>query len=374
MKTYLKTTALFLTILLINPVLTYAQEIPRHTPGFPDKYLEGLTPSLSKLQEILNLLSNTTLSEVLNNVSMKEKLQNYIRELRTEGKLTTEEVEALKTTLSGNVSVNELMKNIRSEDLRKVMEELIAKYEKGLLKNEDLMKYLNIIAEMYGNGVITTNDYISALNIIKTLTKDKEVITVVDNELLKSMINLLANAGKVSELNALLSTPSVSPSLSFKIPEASNTSRYFEAFKMPSILNVFPSITTLALKDILQYVALATAVFLSLLLLRKFRKPMALLISKTVLSRRENSLENLPEPLKYYWSSVKVVEAYTKVRKLDNVTHREYLSKVSQSLGDLIEEFKKVTQAYELARFGGTVNDEVVKAAREGYVRLVRRL
>ncbi len=374
MKTYLKTTALFLTILLINPVLTYAQEIPRHTPGFPDKYLEGLTPSLSKLQEILNLLSNTTLSEVLNNVSMKEKLQNYVRELRTEGKLTPEEVEALKTTLSGNVSVNELMKNIRSEDLRKVMEELIAKYEKGLLKNEDLMKYLNIIAEMYGNGVITTNDYISALNIIKTLTKDKEVITVVDNELLKSMINLLANAGKVSELNALLSTPSVSPSLSFKIPEASNTSRYFEAFKMPSILNVFPSITTLALKDILQYVALATAVFLSLLLLRKFRKPMALLISKTVLSRRENSLENLPEPLKYYWSSVKVVEAYTKVRKLDNVTHREYLSKVSQSLGDLIEEFKKVTQAYELARFGGTVNDEVVKAAREGYVRLVRRL
>jgi len=370
--------ATLLLLNLLNLAVTQAQEVPRHTPGFPESSLEGLTPFLSEWQKILNMLSNATLSDVLSNASAKEELQNYVKELEAENKLTLEEREALKATLSGDVSVDELMKNIRSENLRNVLNELLNMSKEGLLKSEDLMKYLSMVAKMREEGYISISDYISALNIMKTLTRDEGVLTAIDSELLKSMINLLASAGSTPEFTALPSIPSGSLSLSLKTPEVGSTSRYLEGFKIPSISVAFPSLSSLVLQDVLQYVVLAIVLIvvfsLGFLFIRRFREPIARAFSKAVLSRGEVGLEGLPEPIKYYWSSVKAVETYTKIRKLDNVTHREYLSRVSQSLGDLVEEFKKVTQAYELVRFGGSVSDEVVKEAKESYVRLVRRL
>ncbi len=373
---YTSLLALLIISLLLLPI-TCAQR-DRHTVGFPEQK-EG---SFDLLENLLRSFKNkTALSEL--EVSGEASLNlSEVEQLLRDPTLPLSPFDRYQLRDFSNISVYEAISRIRNEDLRELLEKLY-----GLnrtLTTDEVLLVLNYLRSLRVQGTLTPSDELLALKALMDLagSGDESLHT----SLLYAMLEVIKSLKARRDLESLGPLPNLLP---FQ-PEG-YLSRGSSAHTRPRIIGklplptspgfpVFPHVSLDQLVPYLGVVMIATTLFTLL----RHLKPPSLEVFGRLLNRvkvglmkrqirSDQALAGISDPyLKAYWSSVKLMELMTGVRRSLSTTHREFFVQVKSLLReDLARLFKEVTMRYELYRYAGV---REAGPSIEGYYReMVRR-
>ncbi|MEM4427109.1 MAG: DUF4129 domain-containing protein, partial [Acidilobaceae archaeon] len=121
---------------------------------------------------------------------------------------------------------------------------------------------------------------------------------------------------------------------------------------------------------------IAPLLFASALLVFSYPLLKALLSGVTTLEtqRIERSWKSIASKqggvIGLYWKAVDFVEKRTNRIMEDSMTHREFLLITEKDLREKAQAFRDLTLDYELSRYGGLSNEDLVRDAEEKYRRL----
>ena len=373
---YTSLLALLIISLLLLPI-TCAQR-DRHTLGFPEQK-EG---SFDLLENLLRSFKNkTALSEL--EVSGEASLNlSEIEQLLRDPTLSLSPFDRYQLRDFSNISVYEAISRIQNEDLRELLEKLY-----GLnrtLTTDEVLLVLNYLRSLRVQGTLTPSDELLALKALIDLAGSDN--TSLHTSLLYAMLEVIKSLKARRDLESLGPLPNLLP---FQ-PEG-YLSQGLSAYTRPGIIGKLPLPTFpgspifphVSLDQLVPYLGVIMIVATLFTLLR-YLKPPSLEVFGRLLNRvkmglmkrqirSDQALAGISDPyLKAYWSSVKLMELMTGVKRSLSITHREFFVQIRSLLReDLARLFKEVTMGYELYRYAGV---REAGPSIEGYYReMVRR-
>ncbi len=333
----------------------YSQEIMRHTPNFP--YSEGIS--------IDDLMNNMGILSILNRLANRSiDYSEAIEALERIGALDRETAHRLAAIY--NATDSEILNMIGNEQLS----ELIERFKEGNLSIDELKSIIQYIDHIYGLGVLDTIDYIALLNMISNLYSERGVDIPIDisSKVYRAFNKLLTTnnplARETSQSVANISKAGVAiPSAFLNIPQVP---------LLPST-NIFISLNAMVV---------ITIAILSIVLAIVFRDRIAILlnrlyraISGSVYKASSRGLKgDKLDPIAVYWSAVRIMERLSKIKRNWYTTHREYLDMVNRIEDKMVYSmFVRLTQLYELYRFGFRKDRSIVDEAIKVYNSMVER-
>jgi hypothetical protein len=346
--------------------------------GFPEQK-EG---SFDLLENLLKSFKNkTALSEYEVSGAISLNLSE-IEQLLRDPTFPLSPFDRYKLRDFSNISVYEAISRIQNEDLRELLEKLY-----GLnrtLTTDEILLVLNYLRSLRTQGTLTPSDELLALKALTDLAGSGDAS--LHTSLLYAMLEVIKSLEARRDLGPLSPLPNLLP---FQ-PEgylsqgssAYTRSRIIGKLPLPTFPG-FPVFPHASLDQLVPYLGVVM-IAATLLTLLRYLKPPGLEVFGRLLNkikvglmrrqiRSDQELAGIFDPyLKAYWSSVKLTELMTGVRRSPSTTHREFFIQVKSLLReDLARLFREVTMGYELYRYAG------VRAAGlsiEGYYReMVRR-
>ena len=338
--------------------------------------------SLRYLLDLLKRLESLgTLSQVQKSPELRSSITEDVERLSRAGVLKREEAAVIRKILANRTSLNELIDTIKDARVRALLTRLANYYNRhGYVPYEYLMSIINTIRSLHGE--LDPEDYLLALEVLKrfaNMVEAHETATALDREALKALKDILASnynqklPPKIPQLPNMvpninipqLKTPLSELSLSFNIPTVTFPELALSSIPLPLLLLLLLSITI----PIALYIAMPKISSAMKRTLRSLRASLTLhRRSLIVASKRMSRVVEL------YWYAVERVSRATGIVKRDVETHREYLKAVKERLGSLYTHFEEVTQGYEVVRFGGVDENEVIERVERSYRELVHSL
>ncbi|MCS7110855.1 MAG: hypothetical protein RMI45_00560 [Ignisphaera sp.] len=340
---------------LITAQCVYSQDFARHTPNFP--YTRG--PSAEDILKNTTILS--ILKELINgSASYREAIENLERlgaiDHETAGRLAA----------AFGATGDEVLGRVGDPQLNEMIEML----KEGSLDIEELKSILQYADQLYSLGIIDVQDYTSLLNALSDLYRERGLVVPPDiTSRMYSMLELLIEAKTPLPLETL---PQSVPSLPNIEGSASSAPLSFP--QAPPL----PSIGTPAQLDLSVVLAVSMAALcIPLALLLRGRMTTTCFHRmyrgfRSVGRRAEPVGEGSLDPIAIYWMAVRHVERLSKVRKVESATHREYLGTVGKLVNpSTYTMFTRITQLYELYRFGFRRDSGILDEAARVYSRMV---
>lgn len=344
---------IIIVLLMIVPHI-YSQEVLRHTPNFP--YNKGIS--------IDELINDTDILSILRKLANRSiGYSEAIEALEEVGALDRETAHRLATIY--NATDSEILNIVRDEQLN----ELFEGFKEGSLSVDELKGILRYIDYMYGLGLLDTVDYIAILNMISNLYSKKGMEIPIDlsSKIYSALTKLLTNSTLVIEtpqsIVNISRTGIETPSPSWYIPQVS---------LLPSIDISIPHSTIFMIA--IAIISIVSAIVfrdrIVMLLNRLYRA-----IDSRVYRARSRGLEvDKLDPVVLYWLAVRIMERLSKIKRNCYTTHREYLS-IASGVEDRViyNTFVRLTQLYELYRFGFRRDHSIVDEAIKLYNSIVKR-
>lgn len=426
--------AVALALVLGVPV-SVAQGDVRHTPGFPaislenmlqilQSLIEGLHDSelsvddVDKVEDVVQYLVNEgvvdqsiaeavsgyaysgidVMSELekISNAYLRRRLQSLVstpldklslddinkllseaRYLYSSGAISYEDyIRTLKIVRwlfnsMEQAKLQQLINSVSDPELRKYLESLIDMYRRGEITRIELV---NKLLQYMNAHQLESGDYSVVNSIYEVLTRYGEYIKSIDAEWLSRVGDLLDRVAQTAypfyRPGPVLSVAPMGEAVAQSISGAPSVSPPSIALPSPVYIGAE------GLAAVLILIATAVAAILLVRVLGKRLKGAILLPRRAKLkgmpmASSETSLHRI---LEIYWRSVEIVERAIKVCKGGSETHREFLSRVRESLGEAAGAFGEITRVYEVYRFGGVESPELARSAEERFSYLVKVL
>ena len=379
-------TLLILALISISSTLThlYAESWPRHTPGFPD-IVEGVeTEDLKYLPDLLRRLESLdTLSQVQNRPELASSIEESVEMLSRAGVLSREEATAIKKVLNNRTSLYELIDTIKDDRARTLLNRLANYYDRyGYVPYEYLESIANAIKSLHDE--LDPEDYLLSLEAMKRLANmanAQELARALDREAMKALRDILADSYRQRTPPGITQTPHIVPRVNIPQLESSKS----EPAPSPNIPAVtFPELAlgSLPLPLLLLLplcIAIPVVLYIAIPKISPaMKKALTGLRTSLTLTLHRGGLtaasKKMPGVVELYWYAVERVSRVTGIVKRDVETHREYLKAVKERLGSLYTHFEEVTQGYEVVRFGGVDESEVIERVERSYRELVHSL
>lgn len=308
--------------------------------------LVGYLEILEQLKEAAKRAGSNESLELINREILRVLGEYFTTTSSRDANSIIEEVNDIKSVLSkwGDYELLKLIDEKLSKSLVEKLSKLEQAYKSGYLSKDE---YLNALIQL--QRIVSTSGNQEALN--KVLEAINNLLNVAQGE-----------AGKKS----LFEPPSINLGGLAKTPSG---------LSMPSI--GLPSTPTgnipLAQLGLLVLIALAAVSIVALA--RKTQKLSQLTLSlKRFITRHSlahattsATTSGSMDIITTYWDAVRWVEKRSGRSKSISETHREYLLKMCNALGDACDAFKYITKAYELARFAGVISEEMVERSRRAF-------
>lgn len=337
---------IILAILLLSPVALGQERVATkiHTPGF-----YASPEELDKLLRQLAALArggDPSLARALERVASCDTIECIMSDPLSASVISGAVESSAQLDINSIFAhdVEELLKNIEDPAIRQALEEAMAS---GKLSDADVSRLLDIIGESARQGRINERGLFLALEALKRLSE-----TATSNSLIsKAQSDVIKRILSESDLARRIITSasqSGGPSLNVK-PVG------FSGVGLPATLPEVSLSLPPTEHIILLLFAIAAPAALYLLTTRtKVARAIDLVVSRGRFAEERQA----KGVIGIYWEAVRLVEAVTKMRKVDSQTHREYYSSVS-SHEAIREPFGKITHGYELVRYGGLKSEEL---------------
>ncbi|MEM1681984.1 MAG: hypothetical protein QW509_04685 [Sulfolobales archaeon] len=319
-------------------------DAPRHTPNFP---VNSTSVDLTSLAEVLKLVNTSTLSV------------ETVSQLVEEGAISREEGARLLKAL--NTSLDELEGRVDPSILSNI-ERLLNSSE---VNPEELRDIVQTLVSLQESGLLDPHDFIALANILANAFKRLNLDVPIE-----------LSYGILRSLSKVIETPTPTRG-------EESVSTELSIWRFPNMRVGLPSIQQVSLQEGSTWIAVLLLLSLTTVLVLIYWRSLYNYASKLSakvgdLVRREVVSEG-NDVLSIYWASVRLVEKVSKVKKLDYLTHREYLNSVARSsqlsgTSKLIECFGEITKLYEVSRFSHEFDPSAVARARQKFSELVRAL
>lgn len=331
-------------------------EVIRHTPGFPYNISSEF---------LVELLKNLMIKKLINDMKYDKNylLNHTFSQIFEKNKTITQK------------ELYEMINNIEDKDIRTTLEKIVSNYiEEKNIDQEQLMNVINKIMD----SKASVDDIAKALGIIERITRE-----IKPHNTSKTTETMIENIIHERFADLIKSHEPMFYEFMKNIEIKSSTSLEPSAFKSAELLSPLPTLGT-SLLDLVPLVLLVVIIiFTSLIVIsmlitakhpgkiklrsisRKFKK---IDTSKIIVPREDTTL---CRAVANYWKAVSFVEKLYGVRKEEWMTHREYLSKVSHLLESKAEIFSRITEIYEVVRFGQKQDNELDTMSEKYIISLV---
>lgn len=316
-----------------------------HTPGFYANVsdLERLFKQLSDLMKN----NDPSLSKIFEKMASCDTIECMMSDPSTADFVNRALESSIGTDLTniGDYNIEELLNNIEDMELRRTIEEAVTS---GTLSSEDVQKLLNLVSESARRGQISEKGALSALEALKRLSRagqESSLISKAQGDFLKKIVAESDSAKQALKRISFTSD--------------GNTGNIWRSdVSMPSIpAKLFDVSIGVPIEHVAVLMLVIATPALLYLLLTKTRIGSAPLLlasaNRFAEGRRAGGV------IAAYWEAVRLVEIITRKRREDNQTHREFYSLVKnhERVG---EPFGKITEGYELVRYGGRREEDVI--------------
>ena len=271
--------------------------------------------------------------------------------------LSSTNIEAISKALS-NSSLDTLLNIIQNPQIRSTAQEVVEKYREGRLSDSDVMRLLDLADRLRSEGILSESEYLAVLEIARRISGHSTVSQQIYPKLVEELQNYASRALQGFSAFSSVARPSL-PSL--MLPQ------------IPSL----PSIQIPQVVSLMMIVCIAIGFTVLLIVLaRLFPRIVDTIrrhvIASGILRSISSTLpkERVPRAVELYWQAVSKVARVTGISRESSETHREYLRRVHQRLGAKSTLFERITQIYEIVRFGGAHDPSMDREAE----RIVREL
>lgn len=342
--------AVVAALLTVVPYI-YSQEAVRHTPNFP--YMYGIS--------IDEILKNMTILSILNQLANRSiDYREAVEALQKSGVVDYETVDRLIAVY--NTTGEDVLNRVGDPQLNELIEEL----REGNLGIEELRDILNYMDYLYATGALDLLNYIALLNMVSNLYSERglEIPADVTDRVYYTLTTLLTRPYPFLEI----------PQHIDRLPEA-ETSTSLLPLAVPKTFSL-PSIGTSIPLEALVALAVTTCMVLAIV----FRDVVATIFNRIrrgidrriLLTRLGSSAGKNLDPVAIYWSATRIVERTSKIRRGECTTHREYLNMLDRVRDlPLYSLFARITQLYELYRFGFRKGSDIVDEANRVFNNMV---
>lgn len=347
---------------LAVPVLA---ELPRHTPNFPTN-----TTTIS-IADLLNMFQDPQVASLVRELAnMSEDCDKSIKGLVERGLL--EPGAGLRLLELLNSPLQEITEGL-DPSLRSNVEEALKPEN---LDPDKLKELLSTLLELRERGILNPYHFIALAKMLVNAFRSLNL--EIPAELSGGVIRSLIEVAGISQ--------SLTSSSAGTVDIRENPSSYSLGGIgwLPELRASLPQAPRSGLSDAWLWTSLSIPLTLIVALglahrraLLKHALKLKSFVSGALSPRR---LPQVNDVISAYWVSVQLVEKFSRVRKLDYLTHREYLEHVvkksldAERWGEIVECFKEITKLYEIRRYGQESEDTVAGKARERVAELVRLL
>jgi len=246
-------------------------------------------------------------------------------------------------------------------------------YSRDQISSSDIGSLLDRLDTLYGSGRIDYKQYMAALELLKRLAESRgmdDLAYSIDSKMLQTFKDRTEIESLLKGLSSLkdlgfegFDSQEISgggPQLELEgfnidsLPEPLQNQGIggFSGFQLPDLSRVSTIFLSSSVRDAVIYIAVALALILLLVYFTRIQRLIGSSIRGT--SSIFRGYYSLPKDIdqsivRRYWNMVRRLSR--KIPISDSETHREYLDKVSKSLGE-VPEFKDLTYMYERVRFG----------------------
>lgn len=353
--------AALVAVALLAVALPALAGSPRHTPNFPT---DIVSPDLTSL---LKALGDPEVADLLKKIAnMEPDSGDAVLELVRRGTVSGDE--GIRILRALNSSLDDLTLSVNASllsDLRRLL-------NSSDTSPEDLKELLETLVALRESGVLSPYDFIALARVLAD--GFRRVGSSVPAEL---------TYGVLRSLGDLIGIPPA-PAGGTGGATGGGSTLLNGLWGIPILKTSLPSVRPPPLGSLLWTalpVALVSVLALCLISRRRGLSERFMRLKTAVgsmLARR--GVPTGDDVVSIYWASVRIVERASRVRKLDHLTHREYLASVASShlaLGrraELVECFREITRLYEVVRFSHEGDQAVAAIAKERFAEMVRSL
>jgi len=357
-----KIAILSIATILFVVINIYAQEPDtismRHTIGFP------INVTNIDISQLLKMFNTTFAQDPLEGMEKAREFLENITSLYPEARNIVRAVDIYINVSRGYIdksSIENIYRSINSSILRQLLRDAVSSYVSGRgVDRTTIENLLNTINNLYSNKEIDIDDYLKALSILRAISSSegyRDISMSIDRSASSStlsevsrIMNMLSNINNIvssiksSNIDSLLTQPG---------PQAILPA--FSAPSMPVMSVPLPSLAEETIRYIPIVIGTAVAIALGIAIYRRIGRATTPRIWRSPISPKSfgAKLSLYPRVVEDYWRVVRVVEYRTGRRRYDWQTHREYEREVKEYLGNLWEDFSRLTKIYEVVRYGG---------------------
>ncbi len=321
--------ALLVTILATTQLVSVLAEVdegwpwpfPRHSIGFPQILNESMLNELVKYLEVRGA-----------------RVSPLNASTSGAGYIPKELVSEVASRLGVSPSyIESVIKSVNDEETRRMLITLLRSYANGQLSVSQLLQFLKQLGSRASSGQLSVSAYEATLDLVKRISESLKI-----------------NFSEVYQL----------AQKSWSIPRYLSSLLGGASIAMPTGFSL-PSASLYGLKDVgialaATFIAIAIAIAL-IAILRKIKSVTAL-SSRSI--RRVLGTYFAEGVVREYWRAVQLISAKLGISRMDWETHWEFFAKVSKYLGSASEAFRRLTELYELRRFGGVKLRDMDEEAR----------
>ena len=319
------------------------------------------------------LASCDTLSCVVENGSVSSDLMDLALNIRDLDQYPSLYEDTQLTLSLSELNIGGLQYILNDPELFSVIAEL---YSKGQVSESDIRSAFDLFKSLYSGGEISYRQYMAALELLRRLA-DARGMEDLSREIDSEMLNAFNDRTQIKRLLEGLSYLKDLRLQEGELSQQVGQNQQISGFKVDSIPKEFPiqqaiesvsqpgmglpgldfsAISNLfsseAVRNTLIYISIAVVLIIVLVYYSRIHRAITAAVSQPRIAVR--SIYTVPSDIdvgvvKRYWDSVRKLSR--KIPISDSDTHREYLEKISRSMGE-IQWFKDLTYLYEKVRFG----------------------
>ncbi|MEM1903848.1 MAG: DUF4129 domain-containing protein [Acidilobaceae archaeon] len=337
-----------------------------HTLGFPQKinYLEALLYYLNDiLQNQGKGWSEEDLKRLLELVHENCSSVECLAE-DPKARIALEELLAqynLSYSHLSEASIEDLINSIENKEWAEILKEINFEGVLDILKLKNLLEQAR---QSFYEDKLKITDYQLVLEVLKRYAENAGYSSLL-NEISSEQAKTLVQMAKELLYNSLTATEN------WSLVDTSEKPLGLPSPQLPQAGISFDMLTQLPSLGVI-----APLLFASALLVFSYPLLKVLLSGVTTLEtqRIERSWKSIASKqggvMGLYWKAVDFVEKRTNRIMEDSMTHREFLLITEKDLREKAQAFRDLTLDYELSRYGGLSNEDLVRDAEEKYRRL----